>query len=340
MRHQRAMRWSRREFLSALTLAGTAGLLGLPRKLVAVPPPPETRALRLLQTPSICEAPAQVARDLLHGEGFADVQYVKVAASSDGYKALAAGGAHMGLLFAGGLITRIDAGDPLVLLGGIHVGCFELFGSERVRSVRDLKGKTVAVPALGSSHHIFVASMVSYVGLDPRTDIHWAIHRGPDAMQLLAEGQIDGLIGFPPEPQELRAKQIGHVVVDTRTDRPWSQYFCCMVAASRDFVGRHPVASKRALRALLKATDICALEPTRAAQLVMERGFSSRYEYVLQTMEEVPYNKWREYDPEDAVRFYALRLQEAGMIKSTPQKIIAQGTDWRFLTELKRELKE
>jgi len=27
------------------------------------------------------------------------------------------------------------------------------------------------------------------------------------------------------------------------------------------------------------------------------------------------------------------------MIKGTPQKIIAQGTDWRFLTELKRELK-
>jgi NitT/TauT family transport system substrate-binding protein len=331
--------WTRRTFLGGLTVAGTAGLLGLYPRRVAAEPPPETTRLRLLQTPSICEAPAQVARDLLNSEGFAEVQYVKVAASSDGYKALAAGEAHMGLLFAGGVVTRIDAGDPLVLIGGIHVGCFELFGSERVRSVRDLKGKTVAVPALGSSHHIFVASMTAYVGLDPRTDIHWAIHRGPEAMQLLAAGQIDGLIGFPPEPQELRAKKIGHVVVDTRTDKPWSQYFCCMVAANRDFVGRHPMASKRALRTLLKATDICALEPTRAAQMVMERGFSPRYDYVLQTMEEVPYNKWREYDPEDTVRFYALRLQEAGMIKSTPQKIIAQGTDWRFFNELKRELK-
>jgi NitT/TauT family transport system substrate-binding protein len=313
--------------------------MGRPRTPVAAEPPPETRALRLLQTPSICEAPAQVAGDLLNGEGFSDVQYVKVSASPDGYKALAAGEANMGLLFAGGLVTRIDAGDPLVLIGGIHVGCFELFGTDRVRSVRDLKGKTVAVPAMGSSHHIFVASMAAYVGLDPRTDIHWAIHRGPEAMQLLAEGKIDGLIGFPPEPQELRAKQIGHVVVDTRLDRPWSQYFCCMVAANRDFMGRHPVASKRALRALLKATDMCALEPTRAAQLVVERGFTPRYDYVLQTMEEVPYNKWREYDPEDAVRFYALRLQEAGMIKSTPQKIIDQGTDWRFFNELKKELK-
>src|SRR6266511_4061336 len=203
--------WTRRRFLGGLTLAGTAGLLGLHARPVAAEPPPETTTLRLMRLPSICEAPSDVASELFVGEGFSDVQYVKGAASPDAYKALAAGEASMALLFAGGAVTRIDAGDPLVLLGGLHVGYFELFGSERVRSVRDLKGKTVAVPALGDSTHIFVASIATYVGLDPRSDIHWAIHRGPEAMQLLAEGKIDGFMGFPPEPQELRAKQIGHV---------------------------------------------------------------------------------------------------------------------------------
>ena len=43
--------------------------------------------------------------------------------------------------------------------------------------------------------------------------------------------------------------------------------------------------------------------------------------------------------PEDSLRFYALRLQEVGMIKSNPKRLIADGTDWRFLNELKRELK-
>jgi NitT/TauT family transport system substrate-binding protein len=56
-------------------------------------------------------------------------------------------------------------------------------------------------------------------------------------------------------------------------------------------------------------------------------------------MKDVPYDKWRVYDPEDTLRFYALRLHEAGMIKSGPNKIIAQGVDWRFLNELKKELK-
>ena len=75
----------------------------------------------------------------------------------------------------------------------------------------------------------------------------------------------------------------------------------------------------------------------RAARLIADKGYA--YDYALQTMKEIPYNRWREYDQEETVRFYARHLQEAGMITSTPQNIIAQGTDWRFSNELKKELK-
>ena len=102
---------------------------------------------------------------------------------------------------------------------------------------------------------------------------------------------------------------------------------------------KNPVATKRALRAILKATDVCATEPERAARRLVDAGFTSRYEYALQTLNENTYDKWREYDAEDTIRFYALRLRESGFIKSSPQKIIADGTDWRILNELKRELK-
>src|SRR6266850_3724170 len=149
----------------------------------------------------------------------------------------------------------------------------------------------------------------------------------------------DAFMGFPPQPQVVRAKKIGHVIVNTAQDRPWSQHFCCMVAGHREFVRKHPVATKRAVRAILKAADICALEPDRAARALVDGGFTARYDYALETMKNVPYNKWRVYDPEDSLRFYALRLREAGMIKSTPQRLIAEGTDWRSLRELKKELK-
>jgi NitT/TauT family transport system substrate-binding protein len=104
-------------------------------------------------------------------------------------------------------------------------------------------------------------------------------------------------------------------------------------------VRNYPVATKRVLRAILEANELCAAAPARAARQLVDGGFTAGYDYALQTVTELPYDKWREYDAEDAVRFYALRLHEAGFIKSNPQKIIADGTDWRFLNELKRELK-
>jgi NitT/TauT family transport system substrate-binding protein len=306
---------------------------------VAAEPPPETTRIRLVQIPGICVAPEYVAEELLQGEGFTGVQYVKKASLGDKKLALAAGEVDLTTVFSGDFLLQLEAGDPFVLLAGVHVGCFELFGTERVRAIRDLKGRTVAVNGLGTADHVFIASMAAYVGLDPRKDITWVAYPFAEAVRIMTAGKVDALLAFPPFAQELRAKRIGHVVVSSTVDRPWSQYFCCMVAGHREFVRQHPVATKRAVRAILKATNICALEPERVAQFLVDKGYVSRYDAALQVLKELPYNVWREYDPEDTVRFYALRLHEAGMLKSSPQKLIAQGTDWRFLNELKRELK-
>jgi NitT/TauT family transport system substrate-binding protein len=129
------------------------------------------------------------------------------------------------------------------------------------------------------------------------------------------------------------------VIVNTTQDRPWSQYFCCTVAANRNWVHAYPIAAKLALRAMLKAADLCAQEPERVARYLVARGYEPRYEVGLEVLRELPYRRWRDADPEDTVRFHALRLHEVGMIKTAPNKLIAQGTDWRFLNELKRELK-
>ena len=339
MNSERDKSWSRRKFLSALTLAGTANFLALRHESIAAEPPPETDKIRVIEPPEICSGTTLIAaQELLKGEGFTQLQ-VKKATGIDGVNAVARGEADFSITPVPSLVTRVDAGEPLMLLAGIHIGCFELFGSERIRSLRDLKGKRVAVSALGSGRHIFLASMLAHVGLDPRQDVEWVTRPIAESMQMFARGEIDAFMGFPPEPQELRAKKIGHVVVNTTTDKPWSQYFCCMALANREFVRKHPAATKRTLRAFLKAANICALEPQRAVNRRVDKGYTADSEYALQTIKELPYDRWREYDPEDTVRFFALRLHEAGLIKSSPQKIIAQGTDWRFLRELKKELK-
>jgi NitT/TauT family transport system substrate-binding protein len=337
MSDHRSEGWSRREFLTKATLAGAAGILGLESSSFAAEPPLETTRIRLAQVAGICVAPQYVAKELLPVEGFTDIQYVFAGVYP--HPGLSSGVIDIGLAFVAPSLVELEAGASITLLGGVHVGCFELFGIGRIRAIRDLKGKSVGVPHLGSAHHLFLASMLAYVGLDPRKDINWVTHDTGESARLLADRKVDALIAFPPVPQELRVKNIGHVIVSSAVDRPWSQYFCCVVVANREFVRKYPVATKRALRAILKATDICALEPDRAAQIIVDSGFTKEYRYALQTMKDIPYDRWREYDPEDTARFYALSLHDIGMIKTSPNKIIAQGTDWRFIKELKKELK-
>lgn len=327
---------TRRRLIGAAALAAAAALLRAPA-LRAAEPAPETTRVRLPRIPGICIAPQYVAEELLRAEGFSDIRYVDGAPGSTNM--VARGEVDFDTNYASNFIQSIDRGEPITLLSGVMVGCFELFASESVRTIADLKGKSVGIQAVGANNHILLTLMTAALGLDPAKDIRWVADPKTKPIERFIDGRIDAFLGFPPEPQELRARHIGHVLVNTAMDRPWSQYFCCMLGANADYVRAHPVATKRVLRAILKAADLCAAEPARAARRLVDRGFTARYDYAVQTVSELPYDKWREYDAEDTVRFYALRLREVGFIKSTPQQIIAKNTDWHFLDELKHELK-
>jgi NitT/TauT family transport system substrate-binding protein len=329
---------NRRRFLGALSATGAAGLIGAPHSF-GQEPPLDTTSVRLSKINGTCIAPQYLAEEFLRLEGFTDVKYVLSDAGVGQSRSIARGEVDFSMNFAAPLVIPIDAGEPITIIAGVHSGCFELFGNEHVRGVADLKGKSVGVQGLGASPHVFLAAMAAHVGLDPQKDINWITDQSITPKELFAQGKIDAFLGFPPEPQEMRARKIGRVIVNSAIDRPWSQYFCCMLAGHSEFVRKYPVATKRVLRAILKATDLCASEPARVAQRIVDLGFTPRYDYALQALKEIPYMKWRDYDPEDTIRFYALRLREVGMIKSSPNKIIADAADWRFLNELRREMK-
>ena len=279
-----------------------------------------------------------MAEELLRAEGFSTLQYVRMRSSGENDTALEKGEIDLSLNFSTGFLLLADAGAPVVMLAGIHPGCQELIASDRIRSIRDLKGRSVAVVALNSSTHGFLASIIGHVGLDPRRDINWVVIRQEEMMSHLAEGKIDAAMFTPPSTHERRPDQGGHVILNMTTDRPWSQYFCCILAGNREFVRKNPVATKRAMRAIMKGADLCA-NPQRTAEHLFKRGYYDNYDTTLKMLRDLPYARWRDYDVEDTVRFYALRLHEAGMIRSSPKKILADSTDFRFLNELRKELK-
>jgi len=326
---------SRRRFLE-LTLGGAAAYLSLRAEQAAAEPPPETTKLSILKFPAACLAPQYLAEELLRAEGFTEVQYVE---RHDLIEALSAGDVHFTQIFCPWAMAAQEDGAPIVFLAGIHLGCYDLFGGDKVRTIRDLKGKTVAMTELRGGTHVFVASMAAYVGLDPAKDINFVLKGWDEARELFLAGKVDAFIAYPPDAQEFKAKKIGNLVVHSAVDRPWSQYYCCMLTGNREFVQKNPVATKRVLRAILKATDICARDPKGAAEFLVARGHATRYDYAYQLMTELSYKAWRDYDAENSVRFWALRLYEAGLIKSTPNKVITQWTDWRALNQLRKELK-
>ena len=329
---------SRRRFLQQTSALGAALTFGVPGTALAEPPP-EIRKIRLVKFPVICLAPEYLAEEFLRLEGFTEVEYVNIDRNR-GQEMIFANKADISVAAPAESLMDMEVGKPVVLLSGIHGGCYELFATDRIHALRDLKGKRIAVEAVGSPEYYFIASMLAYVGIDPRKDLDWVegeTYAG--TMQIFLDGKSDAFLAFPPQPQELRAKKFGHVILNTGLDRPWEQYYCCMISGRPEFVSKHPVAAKRAVRAILKAADICANEPERVARYIVDRGYESRYDVALEVLKSLPYARWRTHNPEDSLRFYGLRLHEAGLIKTAPQKLIQQGTDWRFLNELKKEMK-
>jgi NitT/TauT family transport system substrate-binding protein len=271
---------SRRHFLSGSAALAGISWLGSSQEARAEPPP-EMTTIRLEDFPAICIAPQYLAEEFLYAEGFSKVEYVTSVANM----APDPGRVDISMVTAAALIVSMDSDPPLISIAGIHSGCQVLFGNERVRTIRDLKGKSVAISAIGSGEQISVSSVAAYVGIDPRKDIDWIVgNTSEGALQLFMDGKADAYWAFEPQPHFLLEKRIGHPILNTTEDKPWSQYFCCLLPARREFVRRYPVATKRALRAFLKATDLCTREPERVARLMKENGRQPRYELSLEVL--------------------------------------------------------
>ena len=221
------MMQTRRRFLTTLSLAGAAGLVRA-RPALAAEGAPEITSVRIQKSPSICNAPRYIAEEFLRAEGFTDIRYVSVLSSvpSDAvYQELTRGDYDFVTDFAPLCVNAIDQGMAVTVLAGLHAGCFELFVNEDVHSIADLRGKSIGVDALNSPQHMFLAPIAAHVGIDPSKDINWVVSPSVKPMQLFIDGKLDGFLGLPPEPQELHARRVGHVIVDSTVDRPWSQYF-------------------------------------------------------------------------------------------------------------------
>ncbi|HEV2010724.1 MAG TPA: ABC transporter substrate-binding protein [Candidatus Limnocylindria bacterium] len=324
----------------------TGGPIGAPSPGATLPPP-ETTTVRFV-SPPVCDPPAALAKAFLLEEGFTDVQYVRVAPTSTGW--LTSGVAEFNSGGYGSQIAvTVDGGLPLVALAGIHPGCLELFAVPGISTIGDLRGKTIAVNAKNASDlsYAFFSVLLAHIGINA-TDVNF-IEIGPDVPALrdaFVDGRSEAFIAPAAFGPQLRRnpKNPGKVILDTTVDKPWSQYYCCQLVANRDWARRYPIATKRVTRAVLRAADLVTKDRASAAHEYVAGGFFSTTpgatdeDIVKEVIRDLSYD-WRELDPEETLRFFALRLADAKLVKGTSQQIIAQGSDFAYMRQLRTELK-
>jgi len=341
---------TRRELLR-VTLGATAALAGgglleacapspTTQAAPATLPPPETTTLRIVN-PAACDPGLALAGDYLREEGFTDVHYIDTNFVERGW--LLNRQADVAQAHPEFIVTSLDAGLPMMLLAGLHSGCLEVWARPDIRGITELRGKRIAVRRADTSDqfYAFFATLLGYIGIDPLKDVQFlSFGNGPDMRKAFIEGRADAVLnGASAGPAFRRLPTSpGHVILSNLTDKPWSQYNCCTLVAHRDWARQNPIATKRVTRALLRATDRAARDQARAAHDAVSFGPDFADESLIrETMDMCTYD-WRDLDPEETLRFYALRLADVKLITKTPQQLIAEGTDLAYMRQLRKEL--
>ncbi len=221
-----------------------------------------------------------VAEDLLRAEGFAEVRIRADRRHGTRWRHGSAVKSTSASIFAAPLVYHLDAGRAdHGRSAGVHTGCFELFAHERdpARCSTSRAGAS-ASRRLGSSPHVFLAVIADLRRPRPgaMTSTGSRAATGPPK-ELFAAGKIDAFLGFPPEPQELRARK--HRPRDPeRRGRPAVVGVLLLSAGGqpRNSSGKHPIATKRVLRAILKADrPVRRRAGARSPGVLVDGGFTA-----------------------------------------------------------------
>lgn len=299
---------------------------------------PETTTIRLTAGP--CDAPIMAAERFLREEGFTDVQITDAAS----IPAITGGKADLGQAFVTPLVAAIEAGKPIVGLAGLHPGCAEVWAPRAIASLKDLRGRTVIVRAKTADDlaYTFLAIALKESGVDPK-DVNFVAQANADPTKEYLEGRSDAVFVTTTAAVALRANSAnrGHVILEQTMAKPWSEPDCCILSANAEWTRANPVATKRAVRAVLRAADSLGADRGDAVKVATDKGLfggAKNFESVRGAANMVPLD-WRALDPARSVRFHAQLMADVGLSKMKADDAATKGTDLRVLRELQAELK-
>jgi NitT/TauT family transport system substrate-binding protein len=265
-----------------------------------------------------CEAPlfTAVEKGFFREEGL-DVELVRCEWAT--YKdALALGRydvTHHLLMY---FLKPIEQGMDVKFTGGVHRGCLRVQAAANgpIRSVQDLRGKTIAVPGMGTPPFMFASRVLAANGIDPSRDVNWRVYPAGELGLVLDRGLVDAVANSEPVGSLLLADGKVRNIADQAKDAPYKDEYCCAVLVNGKFLDKYPAASAAATRAILKAAKWVDTNPAAAARLSVERKYiASTVElnaYAISNLDYAPSVR----GAEDAVISAATEMQQGGMLNA------------------------
>src|SRR5712671_120284 len=266
-----------------------------------------------------CEAPifSAVEKGFFKEEGL-DVSLVKCEWVN--YKdVLALGGFdvthHLVMYF----LKPIEQGLDVRFTGGIHRGCLRVQAATKgnIRSIKELRGKRIGVPGMGTPPFIFANRVLGANGIDPSKEITWLVFPAGELGLALDKGEVDAVADSEPIGSLLLAQGKVKNVADQAKDAPYKDEYCCAVIVSGKFLAANPKAAAAATRALLKAAKWVEANPAAAARLSVEKKYlASNPELNTVAISHLRYVP-SVSGAEAAVKAAAAEMKRAGMLSPT-----------------------
>lgn len=221
-----------------------------------------------------CEAPAFVA---FH-KGFFKDEGLEVELVQAGFEQLKQGlttGKIDAALANFAWFKPIEQGMNIKLTAGVHTGCIKAVTPEDsgIKEIKDLKGKTIGVDAIGGGPMIALSIKLRENGIDPKTDVQWKAYPGPQLDEAIKKNEIQAYMTWDPFPTQAHDHNKHTYLLDIGTDEPFKDNYCCFVGTNGDLVKDNPEKAAAITRSLLKAAQWVGQNPKEAAQISLDNKY-------------------------------------------------------------------
>jgi NitT/TauT family transport system substrate-binding protein len=202
-----------------------------------------------------------------------------------------------------------------VRITGVYQNKFEyhLIAARDIRTVQDLKGKTLGVARFGSSADFATRVLLKRYGLDPERDVTIVqVGNTAERVAALQAGGIQAALMGPDVLALMTRDGYPDLADMSKTD---IRFPFQAVATSRTLLERRPEVSDRFLRAIYRGIKLFRDDPEGAQRVIAEQGGETNKE-VLQALWDTYRNTFStDLTPDPEV--FALLIEELG--KENPE---------------------